>query len=146
MTLRYLPLLLAGLLGASAAHAGQADQVHAGHAWIRVMPASLPAGGYVTLRNDGDQPAVLDGASSAAYGSVMLHESSTDTGMGRMRMVDRLTVPAHGEVALAPGGYHFMLMDAVKPVQPGQTVQITLHFADGSTLATGFLAKPANAL
>jgi hypothetical protein len=39
-----------------------------------------------------------------------------------------------------------MLMDAPKPVQPGQTVQVTLRFADGSTLATGFLAKPANAL
>ena len=146
MTLRSLPLLLAGLLGASAAHAGQADHVHTTGAWIRVMPASLPAGGYVTLRNDGDQPVVLDGASSAAYGSVMLHESSTDTGMGRMRMVDRLTVPAHGQVALAPGGYHFMLMDAAKAVQPGQTVRITLQFADGSTLATDFLAKPANAL
>jgi copper(I)-binding protein len=120
--------------------------VHAGDAWIRVMPASLPAGGYVTLRNDGDQPVVLDGASSAAYGSVMLHESSIDTGMGRMRMVDRLTVPAHGQAALAPGGYHFMLMDAAKAVQPGQTVRITLQFADGSTLATDFLAKPANAL
>ncbi|MBP1472693.1 copper chaperone PCu(A)C [Frateuria sp. MAH-13] len=146
MTLRSLPLLLAGLLAAGAAHAGQADHVRAANAWIRVMPASLPAGGYVTLRNEGDQPAVLDGASSAAYASVMLHESSTDTGMGRMRMVDRLTVPAHGQVALAPGGYHFMLMSAATPVQPGQTVQVTLHFADGSTLATDFLAKPANAL
>jgi copper(I)-binding protein len=146
MTLRSLPLLLAGLLGAGAAHAGQADHVHASDAWIRVMPAQLPAGGYVILRNDGDQPAVLDGASSTAYGSVMLHESSTDTGMGRMRMVDRLSVPAHGQVALAPGGYHFMLMDAAAPVRAGQHVQVTLHFADGSSLATDFLAKPANAL
>jgi len=146
MTLRSLPLLLAGLLCAGAAHATQAAHVHATDAWIRVMPANLPAGGYVSLRNNGDQPAVLDGASSAAYGSVMLHQSSTDTGMGRMRMVDSLTVPAHGQVALAPGGYHFMLMDAGKPVQPGQTVQVVLHFADGSTLVTDFLAKPANAL
>jgi hypothetical protein len=141
-----LPLLLAGLLCASAAHAGEATGVHATGAWIRVLPGTLPAGGYVTLRNDGDQPAVLTGASSPAYGSVMLHQSSTETGMGRMRMVDRLEVPPHGQVALSPGGYHLMLMDAPKPVQPGQTVQVTLRFADGSTLATGFLAKPANAL
>lgn len=147
MTPRPLPLLLAGLLlGAGVAHAGQADHVHADGAWIRVMPANLPAGGYVTLRNEGELPAVLDGASSAAYGSVMLHESATDSGMGRMRMVERLTIPAHGQVALAPGGYHFMLMDAAKPVQPGQTVQVTLHFADGSLLSTDFRARPANAL
>jgi copper(I)-binding protein len=76
----------------------------------------------------------------------MLHQSSTETGMGRMRMVDHLVVPAHGQVALAPGGYHFMLMDAGKPVRPGQNVQMTLRFVDGSTLTAGFLAKPANAL
>ena len=141
-----LPLLLAGLLCVGTAHAAQADHVHASNAWIRVLPGNLPAGGYVVLRNDGDQPAVLQGASSPAYGSVMLHQSSTETGMGHMRMVDQLQVPAHGQVALAPGGYHFMLMDAGKPVQLGQTVPVTLHFTDGSTLGADFLAKPANAL
>ena len=146
MTLRSLPLLLAGLLCAGAVHATEAEHVHASGAWIRVLPGNLPAGGYVTLRNDGDQPAALEGASSPDYASVMLHQSSTDTGMGRMRMVDRLDVPAHGQVALSPGGYHLMLMDATQPVQPGQTVRITLRFADGSTLATDFVAKPANAL
>jgi hypothetical protein len=146
MRLHPLPLLLAGLLCAGAVHATEAERVHASGAWIRVLPGNLPAGGYVTLRNDGDQPAALEGASSSDYASVMLHQSSTDTGMGRMRMVDRLDVPAHGQVALSPGGYHLMLMDATQPVQPGQTVRITLRFADGSTLATDFVAKPANAL
>lgn len=146
MTLRSLPLLLAGLLCAGTVHAAQADHVRADDAWIRVLPGSLPAGGYVILHNDGDLPAVLQGASSQAYGSVMLHESSTASGMGRMRMVDRLTVPPHGQVALSPGGYHLMLMDAAGPVRPGQAVRVVLHFADGSTLAADFLAKPANAL
>lgn len=145
-TLRALPLLFAGLFCAGAVHATEADHVRATDAWIRVLPGDLPAAGYVTLHNDADQPAVLQGASSAAYGSAMLHQSSTETGMGRMRMVDHLDVPAHGQAALAPGGYHFMLMHAARPVKPGQTVQITLRFADGSTLATDFLAKPANAL
>ena len=145
MTLRPL-LLLAGLCCAGAAHAAQADHVRASDAWIRVLPGSLPAAGYVTLYNDADQPALLQGASGNAYGSVMLHESATDTGMGRMRMVGQLPIPAHGQVALAPGGYHFMLMDAAAPVQPGQSVKLTLRFADGSTLAVDFAARPANAL
>jgi copper(I)-binding protein len=120
--------------------------VRASDAWIRVLPGGLPAGGYVILHNDGDQPVTLVGARSSAYASVMLHQSSTHTGMGRMRMIERLDVPAHGQVALAPGGYHLMLMDAAKVVQPGQNVPVTLQFTDGSTLATEFLAKPANAL
>lgn len=146
MRLNLPALLLGGLLCTVTAHATEAEHVHASGGWIRVLPGDLPAGGYVTLRNDGERPATITGASSQAYASVMLHQSSTETGMGRMRMVDRLEIPAHGQVAFSPGGYHLMLMGAARPVQPGQTVPVTLHFADGSTLASDFLAKPANAL
>ncbi|WP_049623521.1 copper chaperone PCu(A)C [Frateuria defendens] len=145
MIRRALPALLAGLLGAGGAHAAQADHVHAGGAWIRLLPAGLPAGGYVVLRNDADRPVVLREASSPAYGHVMLHRSTSETGMARMNAVASLDIPAHGTVALAPGGYHLMLMEATQPVQAGQTVTIRLHFADGSTLDAGFLARPANA-
>jgi copper(I)-binding protein len=137
--------LLAGLLATGSAGAAQADHVRASNAWIRVLPGNLPAGGYVTLRNDSDQPATLRGASSAAYAQIMLHQSSTAGGMSRMSMLDRLTVPAHGQLALAPAGYHLMLMSATAPVQVGSKVTLTLQFDDGSKLATDFLAKPANA-
>ena len=140
-----LAALLTGLLTAGGALAAQADQVRASQAWIRVLPDALPAAGYVTLRNDGEQPAILRGASSPAYAQIMLHRSDTSSGMSHMSMLDRLTIPAHGQVALAPAGYHLMLMDAATPVKAGQTVTLTLRFDDGSTLATDFLAKPANA-
>jgi copper(I)-binding protein len=39
-----------------------------------------------------------------------------------------------------------MLMQPKQPVKPGDTVTLTLKFADGSTLATDFIARPANAL
>ena len=141
-----LPLLLTGLLAATAAHATEATHVRASGAWIRVLPGALPAGAYVTLHNDGDRPAVLRGAGSTIYAGVMLHQSSSAGGMSRMRMVDALVVPAHGTVALAPGGYHLMLTQAKQPVLPGATVQLQLQFADGSTLRTDFIARPADAL
>lgn len=144
---RPLPLLIAaGLLFAGVAHAGQSAQVHADKAWIRVLPAGLPAGGYVTLHNTGDTAVALTGASSPRYAHVMLHQSTTDGGMGRMSMVDQLAIPAHGSVALAPGGYHLMLMQATKAVNAGETVSVTLDFADGSQLPVDFLARPANAV
>lgn len=146
MKIRLLPSLFATLLLVGAAHASQATQVHAEHGWIRVLPAGLPAGGYVVLHNDADQPATLTGASSARYASVMLHQSTTEGGMGRMKMVDHVVVPAHGNVAFAPGGYHLMLMQAQTPVQVGETVPVTLTFADGSRLDVPFLARPANAV
>jgi copper(I)-binding protein len=138
--------LFAGLLLAGGVHATAAEHIRASHAWIRVLPGNLPAGAYVTLHNDSAQPVALTGASSAAYAEVMLHHSSTAGGMSRMSMVDTLTVPAHGEAVLAPAGYHLMLMKAKTPVKPGDTVPLTLKFSDGSTLATDFAARPANAV
>ncbi|OOG54486.1 copper chaperone PCu(A)C [Rhodanobacter sp. C03] len=141
-----LSFLLAGLLLAGGVHATAADHVHASHAWIRVLPGDLPAGAYVTLQNDGDQPVALSGASSTVYAEVMLHHSSSEGGMSRMTMVDALPVPAHGTALLAPAGYHLMLMKASALVKPGDTVKLTLEFTDGSTLATDFIARPANAV
>ncbi|MGN6705205.1 MAG: copper chaperone PCu(A)C [Rhodanobacter sp.] len=139
-------VLLAGLSLAAGVHAAAADQVHASHAWIRVLPGTLPAGGYVTLENRGDQPVALTGARSAAYAQVMLHHSSTQGGMSRMTMVESLPIPAHGTVVLAPGGYHLMLMQPGAAVSPGSEVKLQLQFDDGSSLPVDFIARPANAL
>ncbi|MEW9571082.1 copper chaperone PCu(A)C [Rhodanobacter sp. Si-c] len=141
-----LPLLLAGLLGTGLAHAGPVVHVTASHAWIRVLPGSLPAGAYVTLRNDSDKAVSLTGASSPAYGEAMLHESSAAGGMNRMTMVDALPIPARGMQALQPGGYHLMLMHAKQPVRPGDTVRVVLQFGNGGTLPVDFTARPANAV
>ena len=141
-----LLFLAAGLLLTGAAQATEAEHIRAVHAWLRVLPGDLPAGAYVTLENSGAQPAALKGASSDAYADVMLHQSSSEGGMSRMAMVDSVTVPAHGEATLAPAGYHLMLMKSTHAVKPGDTVRINLKFADGSTLPTDFIARPANAV
>ena len=125
--------------------ASEATQVDVSHAWIRVLPGALPAAGYATLSNDSGKAAALVGASSPAYGHVMLHQSTVENGMAHMIMVKNLDVPAHGKVTLAPGGYHLMLMKAKQTVTPGQTVKITLRFADGSEKTVDFAARPANA-
>lgn len=140
-----LTALLVGLLFAAGAQAGAANHVSASQAWLRVLPGELPAGAYVTLKNSSDQAVALSGASSTVYAGVMLHRSSRAGGMSRMTMVDSLTVPAHGEASLAPAGYHLMLMKATRPVHVGETIRLMLKFTDGSTLATDFIARPANA-
>ena len=143
---RVFALYLAGLPLSAAAHADQASHIQASGGWIRVLPGALPAGAYVKLQNDDAQPAQLTGASSARYAHVMLHRSSTSDGMSNMSAVDALAIPPHGQAALAPGAYHLMLMQPITPVRPGDTVTLQLKFADGSTLDTRFMARPANAL
>lgn len=145
MKLLHATVLSAGLLLAGTAHAAQADHVKASHAWLRLLPGALPAGGYLTLANDGSQAVQLTNASSPDYAQVMLHQSTEQGGMSQMRMLDHLAVPAHGQVALAPAGYHLMMMKADRTLKPGDNVRVILRFADGSTLPVDFTARPANA-
>lgn len=132
--------LLPGML-----YATSADHVRVSHAWLRILPGELPAGGYAILQNTGTQPATLTGAHSTSYADVMLHVSSVAGGTSRMRMAKAVPIPAQGTAQLAPGGYHLMLTRPVHPVVPGDQVLLTLTFADGSTLDTTFMARPANA-
>ncbi|NII11680.1 copper chaperone PCu(A)C [Oleiagrimonas sp. C23AA] len=145
-----LSLVLASTLAVTASAVAAAPQAHSNvsvsHAWIRVLPGALPGGGYATVHNHGEQAVQLVGADSPAYGHIMLHKSTTEGGVSRMAAVKAITVPAHGQVAFAPGGYHLMMMQAKTPVKPGQSVPVTLHFASGATLKVPFKARPANAI
>jgi copper(I)-binding protein len=126
---------------ASTAQAAGANAVSAKNAWVRWLPNNLPAAGYVTLVNASDKPVDLVDISSNDYGDAMLHQTVSNGSSQKMVMVDKLTVPAHGQVAIAPGGYHVMLEDAKHKIAPGDTVHLTLKFSDGETLDTPFAVK-----
>ncbi len=120
--------------------------ITAQHAWVRWLPNNLPAAGYVTLVNSSDKPVDLTDISSDDYQGAMLHQTVANGSTQQMVMVDKLTVPAHGQVAIAPGGYHIMLEHAQHKVAPGDTVHLKLQFSDGETLDTAFAVKsPAQA-
>lgn len=146
---RFATALAFSLAIMSAAHAGdtvtQSRHLTVSHAWIRVLPGTLPGAGYAVLGNNGTTPVSVVAATSPAYRRVMLHQSRIVNGQSRMVAVPRLTVPAHGSIRLAPGGYHLMMMHARHAVKPGQTVPVTLQLADGSTKEVTFTARPANA-
>lgn len=145
MKSRWCIPLLGLLLAGSVAATSVAPAVTASGAWIRLLPGDLPAAGYVTLHNATDESRRLVSVTTDTYAHAMLHQSLRDGGSQRMRPVDGLDIPAHGEAALSPGGYHLMLMHAAAPLKIGQRVVMILHFDDGSELAVGFEVRPANA-
>lgn len=134
--------LLAGLLLAVSAHAGD---LAVAHAWVRWLPGDLPAAGYATIENRGAQPQRLTGVDSPDYAAVMLHRSVSTEGVDRMQAVGGLDLPAHTATALAPGGYHLMLMRPRRALAPGDRVMLRLHFADGSTLEATAVVRPPTA-
>jgi len=129
------------LLVALGAAAPAGLQVSGG--WFRSLPPPIPAAGYFTLHNTGDQAAVLVGADSPACGSLMLHRSIHKGGTDQMVMVEKVTVPAHGAVHFAPGGYHLMCMQPNATMKHGAMVPVTLEFSDGASLAASFAVRNA---
>ena len=134
-----LAVLFAGACGT--AIAAGSSPVSAAGGWARWLPNELPAAGYLTLANAGAKPVDLVSASSPDYGSVMLHQSVSNGSTSKMIMVDKLTVPAHGQVAIAPGGYHLMLMAPRHKIAPGDTVHVNLKFSNGAIVDTPLAVK-----
>jgi periplasmic copper chaperone A len=133
-----LAIALAGTLAiAGSARAGEPG-VSLSHPWMRTIIPSRPAAGYFTLKNDSATARALVGAASPACGMLMLHRSVNEHGVEHMIMQKRIPLPAHGTLTFAPGGYHLMCMKPTAAVRPGNSVPVTLKFADGGTLTTPF--------
>lgn len=131
---RWTILCAAVLLAATFQSQAAGTHIVVTEAWIRWLPGDVPAGGYLTLRNDGDQAAQLTGVSSPAYGMVMLHRTRMQGGVSHMDPVSEITVAAHQTLRFAASGYHIMLEQPRQAVHPGDHVPVTLRFADGSTI------------
>lgn len=130
--------------GDTAAAAARSEPVRVQQAWIRWLPANLPAGGYLTLTNLTDHALALVSATSPDYGSVGLHRTLNRNGTSSMVPVARIDLAPHARVDFAALGYHLMLMQPRVPVAPGDHVPVTLHFADGRSFTANFeVLKPS---
>jgi copper(I)-binding protein len=98
-------------------------------AWVRLLPPTQPnTAAYMTLRNLTATDLQIVAAESPAARVTELHDHIQDmAGVMRMRKVDAIVIPAHGEVELKPGGLHVMLIDLLEPLQEGRVVPITLY-------------------
>jgi hypothetical protein len=139
-----LAISIASMLSVSvAALATTLDGISLSDPWFRFITPAIPAAGYFTLSNSTAVPEPLIGASSPACGSLMLHRSVTKSGVEQMIMVPKVTVPAHGTLQFAPGGYHLMCMSPAGIMRPGQSVPVTLQFEGGGTFSARFPVRGA---
>jgi copper(I)-binding protein len=76
------------------------------------------------------QEIALVGARSPLARSVELHLTVVKGDVTTMQPVPRLLLAAGSTVALAPSGYHWMLMDLAKPLRAGDEVPLLLDFED----------------
>ena len=124
-----LALLVAGVTMAGAG----ADDVQISGAYARAVPPGQPnSAAFLTLTNrSGTDHALIDAESPVAK-VVELHTHINKDAMMQMRRVEKIDVPAGKETSLQPGGYHVMLIGLAEQLVPGQQVELTLVFKDGS--------------
>lgn len=111
-------------------------------AWAPPTPGGVDvSAGYATIANGTDAEDQLLSVSSARAERVELHEMAMDGDIMRMRRVDALAIPAHGEVALAPHSRHLMFFGVTQPFTPGEHIPVTLTFAHAGAVNAEFAVR-----
>jgi hypothetical protein len=97
--------------------------------WARAsVGTTRPSAAYVTIRNTGDRPERLIEVTTPVAGHAETHAMAHEGGMMKMRPAGPLEIPPEGELRLAPGGLHIMLMELKEPLEEGASLALTLVF------------------
>lgn len=112
-------------------------------ATIRVMAVELPMqAGYVSIRNPCKGTVSITGVSSPLWKDVTLHSTRIVNGVSKMRALPVLAIAPGGTVRMGPGGTHIMLMEPVRRVVAGGTVELKFNLSDGRSVRVPFALKP----
>lgn len=101
--------------------------------WVKAAEDGMTSS-FGLLTNEGEEDVTLTAVESSISDAIELHETADD-GSGSMSMNEvegGFPIAAGETLELAPGGNHIMFMDFDGPLAAGDTVDITLVFADGS--------------
>ena len=142
MTLLFRTLcVLTVFLPLSIANAG-AQGISVQDAWIRgIPPSATTTAAFMTIHNIGSDDAFLKSAGCDVAESVQIHTMEQVGEIMKMKEVSELRIPANGQTILAPKGYHIMLIGLVRPINEGETIPLSLNFADGATVAVDVVVK-----
>ena len=133
--MKSLKMLFASALllgsGAVMAHSYHVGELDIAHPWARPLPPVATVGvAYFTVTNKGAADDVLLSAESPIADKVEIHTHVKEGELMKMRQLDDLTIPAHGEQKLAPGGLHLMLMGLKEVPAVDTKFPVTLHFKE----------------
>ena len=138
-------LSAAALMFAAYCAVAQPAAVVAQDAWVRVTPGSDVAAAYLTLRNTGSKPVTIVEVESPAASMTMIHETTMQNGVSRMRPHESLVIAPGKTVKFEPGGLHIMLHGLTQPLAPGKTVPLKLRLSDGTSLEVVATVRPLDA-
>lgn len=127
-----LGLAACGSVGASAGPAEGRINVVGGQ--VAVPPNPDQAAARFLIQNTTSVDDELVAVSSPDADAVEIHRSEIDAaGRATMSEVESLAVPARSEVTFEPGGLHVMLTGLHRRLRAGETISLTLRFAEAGS-------------
>lgn len=100
--------------------------------WARATDSEMTSA-FGTIENLTDEDLTITAASSEVAGMVELHEIIEEDGEQIMQQIEGgFTIPASGSLELETGGNHLMLMGLQQELLPGEVLEISLEFDDGT--------------
>jgi len=111
-------------------------------AWIRgIPPSATTTAAFMTIHNAGSDDAILKSADCEVAENVQIHTMEQVGEIMKMKEVSELRIPANGQAILAPKGYHIMLIGLVRPIKEGESIPLSLNFADRPTVVVDAVVK-----
>ncbi len=128
------------LASAAVAHDYTVGSLSVDHPWARATPhGAKVAGGFLTVVNNGTVDDRLVSVVADVAEHAEIHEMSMKDNVMTMRpLAGGLAVPAGGEVALKPGGYHLMLVGLKRMLRQGESFAATLTFEKAGAVEVSF--------
>ncbi len=114
-------------------------------AWIReAPPSSTTLAAYMRILNPNTTDLIITNISSPAFKKIEVHQTTTKNNIVRMRKLERVRIPAHGELILEPGQKHLMLFKPNLKLKTDDSVIINIRFENGKQQEILAKVKKAN--
>ncbi|MCP4380045.1 MAG: copper chaperone PCu(A)C [Hyphomicrobiales bacterium] len=147
--MRFISTILAAFLAAPlplAAQVATSGGLEIHKPWTRATPpGARTGGGFVVIRNTGEESDRLTGGSSPV-GRVELHTMEISDGVMKMRpLTDGLAIPPGETVELKPGEHHIMFVDLAGAIGQGEPLPVTLVFEKAGAIPIEMFVVPPGA-
>lgn len=137
--------LIAALASPATAHQEAAGNLKIGHPWIHEAAAGAPStyACIIEIKNDGDEPETLLGASVDGAGPGVLYQIIEKDGKFSSTPVEHgLLIKPHGSIELSPSTYQFRFKNITKALTEDSMVEGTLVFEKLHSVPVHFMVEP----
>ena len=136
--------LAIGLASPGSAHQETAGNLKIGHPWIREAAAGAPStyACIIEIKNDGDEPETLLGATVDGAGTGVLYQIIEKDGKFSSKPVEHgLLIKPHGSIELSPATYQFKFGKVTKDLAEDSMIDGTLVFEKLHSVPIHFMVE-----